>query len=265
MLRIIMKTIRIYNTYPQLARGGACFLYRRIKECIDRQGEVSVFLSGGHTPQSCYRNLALLFLKEITLLRKVLLKKIDWYFSDERWVPQDHSESNAYRAEVNLLDPLAVPGKQVHSWQAMTGGPLECVKRYNRLLEKNILRRNLQPGIVLLGMGGDGHTASLFPGGQVLFPDKRLKPLKPYVGYNAVALQVENRWRLSLTPQFINKARLIVFLITGTAKKNAFTEVLRQSGDLPMSWVRGQEVCYLVTTDVVDKGEYSRFQSGAVK
>jgi 6-phosphogluconolactonase len=155
------------------------------------------------------------------------------FFGDERFVPADHPDSNYRMAREALLDHVEIPAAQVHRIETDAGSPGEVATGYAAMIagQFGLGDRELPCfDLILLGMGADGHTASLFPGTTALDagPDEIV-----------VATRVEklDAWRVTLTLATINAARRVVFLIAGIEKREAAASVLRGDGTLPAARV----------------------------
>jgi 6-phosphogluconolactonase len=181
--------------------------------------EVVIFLvalSGGSTPKSLYQLLA----------SEKFRNKIDWrsiffFITDERNVPETDAESNFRMINENLFEPLQIPAINIYRWHAGIKDPKETAKDYRRTMlvscvEDEDGRNHSRFHLMLLGMGADGHTASLFPYTKALKAKRR-----------AVANYVEKlqTTRLTMTFPVINGASNAMFLVSGTEKAEALREV----------------------------------------
>ncbi|HVT18518.1 MAG TPA: 6-phosphogluconolactonase [Thermoanaerobaculia bacterium] len=183
-----------------------------------RSRRASVALAGGSTPRGLYRLLA----APGEPYRGCLLwEHIHFFWGDERHVPPDHPDSNFRMARETMLDPAAVPPGNVHRIPAEEPDAGSAAARYEAELVRFFA---LAPGerprfdLVLLGLGEEGHTASLFPGSPVLDERTRLAAA-PWV-------EAHREFRITLTPPAINGAALVAFLVSGEAKAAALAAVL---------------------------------------
>ena len=189
-------------------------------------------LCGGSTPKPVYATLAE---RDDIDWERVLLT-----FGDERCVPPDHADSNYRMVKESLLDPGGVPRASV---MRMAGEmePEEAAVRYDGQLKKLAQlagEERFVHDLVLLGMGDDGHTASLFPGTAALEETER----------SAVANYVPkfDSWRLTLTYPLINAAREVVFLVSGAGKRPVVEEVLAGGSPHPAEAVNAETVTWLL-------------------
>lgn len=200
----------------------------------------SVALAGGSTPKALYELLA----------TKAYQPRIDWanvevFFGDERTVPPDHKDSNYRMAREALLSKVPLPGDNVYR-MAGERDPQAAAKEYGEMLKEKFGDGGMD--VVLLGMGDDGHTASLFPDTEALAETK----------HRCVANFVPklNAWRLTLTAPFINKARDVILLVAGASKATRLAEVLEGPPDptrLPVQLIRptGGRLIWLVDPPAV--------------
>ena len=202
-----MREILIKRNPPEVAADAARRFAAAANETIATRGRFSVALSGGSTPRLLY-----------SLLSSEYADRIDWtsirfYFGDERNVPPDAPESNYRMARETLFDPLGINEEHVVRWRTELGNPSEAADEYLGHLE-----RNGPFDLVLLGLGGDGHTASLFPRTAALNETEKL----------AVANWVDelNDFRLTVTFPAINSAANVMFLVAGREKAEAVNAVL---------------------------------------
>lgn len=205
---------------------------RIVAKQADGRSAFRLSLCGGSTPRPVYAALA-------------ARSDIDWErvlltFGDERCVPPDHADSNYRMVKESLLDPAGVPRGSV---MRMAGElrPEEAAQRYDDQLHKLAKLAGevvFSHDLVLLGMGDDGHTASLFPGTEALSETERW----------AVANHVPkfDSWRLTLTYPVINAARAVAFLVTGEKKRPVIDEVLTGGSPHPAERVAAAEVTWLL-------------------
>ena len=215
----------IFADGPALVAGATEFIVSEAAAAIAARGAFSVALSGGNTPKPVYEALA--------------GKALDWrrvhiFFGDERCVPPDDPRSNYHMAKAALIDRVAIPPGNIHRMRG------EDDPNAAALAYAEDVKAALQPDgrfdLVLLGLGDDGHTASLFPGLAAVSETER----------RVVACYVESvaMWRLTLTPPSINGARRVAFLVSGADKANMIHRVLkgpRQPVVLPSQIVRPAE------------------------
>ncbi len=180
-----------------------------------RHGTFHVALSGGSTPKALYNALA----------RPEFAAQVDWrrvhiYFGDERSVPPDHPDSNYRMADLALLCHVPIPPDQVHPMDAQPDHIEQNARAYEQLLRATLPKdADVIPilDLVLLGIGTDGHVASLFPRTSALQEQERL--------VTAVYVEKLQTWRMTITFPLINRARHVMLLATGRGK----AEVIRQA------------------------------------
>lgn len=198
----------------------------------------TLVLSGGATAEACYEQLAR------TGPGGIDWSSVDLYLGDERDVPADHADANQRMVRRTLVDRVGSLG----SFRPMpTGEPLDrCADDYDALVASALATTGLD--LVHLGLGPDGHTASLFPGAAALEagPGRLVVATADPNGRNP-------HRRLSLTLEAIGRARQVVFTVAGRAKRPAVAR-LRQGEDLPAARVRAGRVTWLVDRDAFAVG-----------
>jgi 6-phosphogluconolactonase len=195
--------------------GSAEMVVEYLNEEIRRLGSASFVLSGGVTPRIVYDMLA-----SPSLVSKVDWSRVHVFWGDERCVPPNAPESNYRMAEESLLRNLSLPARNVHRIHA-EHPPLTAAGEYETEIRAHFgLRPHEVPefSLVLLGLGPDGHTASLFPGNNALAEKTRL-----VIGVYIEALQTS---RVTMTLPVINNASTILFLVSGREKARILWEVL---------------------------------------
>jgi 6-phosphogluconolactonase len=202
--------IEIFPTPEKLADAVARHIVQRARRGILSRGRFTLALSGGSTPRAAYARLA----------RKDLASRIDWervhiLWGDERCVPPDDPRSNYRMAREALLDRVPIPPRQIHRIRG-EDFPEDAAEEYERELRE--LRKRGSFHLVLLGLGEDGHTASLFPGQPVIHERRRWVLATPAPD--------TTMWRVTLTPPLINAARNVTFVVSGENKAARLQEVL---------------------------------------
>lgn len=199
---------RIRIAANQIPEVSAPIIAKALKLAIDGRGEASLCLAGGNTPKATYQAL--------TQAAELPWSRVSVYFGDERCVPPDHPQSNYRLAREALLDQVEILSGSVHRIRAESSDPGAAAEDYARLL----------PGafdVLILGIGEDGHTASLFPGSPLLRETQRLA--LPVTGPKAPFE------RITLTPPAL-VGRLTLVLAAGGAKSNAVARALEGPLDL---------------------------------
>jgi 6-phosphogluconolactonase len=208
---------QVYKDAGTLSRELAEWITSLIEEKLQIQPRFCLALSGGSTPKRLHELLASPPYRE-----RIDWKKIHIFFGDERGVPLEDERNNARMAFDTLLDKVDIPKNQIHIMQ--TGlGPEKAAAEYEKLLqqyfggnEQSLPRSTFD--LILLGMGDDGHTLSLFPGTPVIHEEK-----KWVVAY---FLSAQDMYRITITKNIANRAQYIVFMVSGSGKANALHEVL---------------------------------------
>ncbi len=207
--------IRIFDDGRELAVEAADLLLWLGQQAIAADGAFYAALSGGSTPRLLYDEL----------VKPSLAKQLDWtkvrfFFGDERCVPPDHAESNFRLAQEHLFTPLKIPAQQVMRMEGELD-PATAASRYEAVLRE---RFGAGPGtrprfhLIVLGLGEDGHTASLFPGTHALTEAQRLV----IVGRAPTGV----RDRITFTVPLINEAAAVLFLVVGSGKAPAVQAIL---------------------------------------
>ena len=206
------------------------FFAERLLLWIDEhtQNIYHIALSGGKTPTVLYELLAE---KYQTLIP---WEKIHFWWSDERMVPPESSESNFKLANDLLISKLNVPEHHIHRIRG-EADPIEEVRRYEAEIRSMLPMRNQIPlfDLILLGLGLDGHTASIFPGQLHLFETEKLVELSMH--------PVTSQVRITFTGKLLNSSWKIAFLVTGKTKANVLSQILHHhkgSEIFPASHIR---------------------------
>ena len=190
-----MTELIVASEPGELALQAAEWLGLGVTRAITERASCSLGLAGGRTPQPVYQALA--------SESSIDWERVDVFFSDERAVPPDHPDSNYLMVRVALLSRVPIPARRVHRMEAERPDREAAAREYERSLPPRL-------DILLLGMGPDGHTASLFPGSAAL--DERHRLVVPVVGAKAPAE------RLTITPPVIEAARQVAVIVTGEDK-----------------------------------------------
>lgn len=203
---------------------AAEFILQQARETIDERDEFRIALSGGHTPAPVYTQLAIVG-------RDLPWQKCRITFSDERCVPPDDGQSNFRMARETLLAPAAVPDQSIMRLRGEID-PQLAAREYEEQLDLLSAQRGepiYQHDLILLGLGEDGHTASLFPGTAAL------REMTRRVTANFVPRL--NAWRLTFTYPLINHARHVCFLVQAADKAAILKRALDGDPQLPASHV----------------------------
>ncbi len=209
------QEVLVYPDKQVLVEAAFTLIVERIHEAVSQRQSCSIALSGGSTPQPLYAALALADLP---------WDQIHIFWGDERYVPASHPDSNYGMTKKVWLDLVPIPAENVHPMPTDLADPQIAAVDYDRQIVAHF-----EPAagsipvfdIVLLGMGDDGHTASLFPHTAALLVLDRLVTVGDKDGQP----------RLTFTFPLINQARSTIFLVSGASKQTALAEVFSPTGD----------------------------------
>lgn len=218
-LKIFQMQVKIHNDGEDLSHAAAKMFVDIAQEAVFKSGRFSAVLTGGSSPKRLYELLA----KE-PYNTQVPWNKTHIFFGDERWVLHDDERNNARMAYELLLNHVPIPPDQI---VRMSGElpPYDSAHQYECILQEFFKNTEPQFDLVLLGMGNDGHTASLFPGTTVLNEkDKWVSTLY---------LNDQKMFRITLTAPIINQATNIIFLVMGANKAQVLKQVI-EGNDKPI-------------------------------
>lgn len=218
-----MSTARTIEILPDLAEvvtRSRDLIVERLQQAIAERGIATIALSGGSTPKPLYEQLA---------TESLPWEQIHLFWGDERYVPYDHPDSNYRMVKQAWIDRVPLPSENIHPMPTQLADPVDAAIQHEADLRIFFKTRfaNAKPAewpaldVILLGMGDDAHTASLFPG--------------------TTALQVHDRWitvgeksgqpRLTFTVPMINAARSVIFMLAGANKQAALQQVFAAQAD----------------------------------
>lgn len=195
------------------------------------QSRFALALSGGTTPRRVYELLG-----GDELRSRVDWSKVHLFWGDERFVPPDHRDSNFRMAQAAMIRRLPIPADQVHPIPTQTSSPEQAASAYAKTLQTYYGGESLDPArplfdVTLLGLGEDGHIASLFPTSPALEERK---------AWTAAVVGFKPEPRISLTYPAIEASKDILFLISGAAKKEILARVLADDPALPAARLRSR-------------------------
>lgn len=204
--------IRIFDDLDTLYTEAADFFADLSEKSIREKGRFTVALSGGSSPKAIFQLLA-----TEKYAGKIQWDKIYFFWVDERWVPLNDEKSNARMTFETLLDRVPVCEDHIFPMYKANITPEKYAQEYESYI-RNVLGDEGVFDFILLGMGDDGHTASLFPGEQILKENERW--------VDAYYLKPQEMHRITLTAPVINKAENILAVAFGESKKHALNEIL---------------------------------------
>jgi len=210
----IDRCIEVYADPDQLKRAAAKHWIEICAAAIQEKNACHIALAGGSTPKMLYQ-----LLTEADYRDSVDWQRVHIYFGDERHVPHDHEQSNFRMAREAFLDSLDIPESQIHAIPYLPDAKLAAAA-YAQTLQNCLALRSGFPcfDLVWLGMGDDGHTASLFPGSDLLSEQTQF--------CSAAYIDKLSSWRISVTFPVINNAENVLMLISGAGKAERMAEVL---------------------------------------
>lgn len=223
-------TIRVSPTLEALSHAAAQDLRTHITSTLETRDRYALALAGGNTPERLYELLA--------EDENLPWSRIHLFWSDERFVPHDHPQSNVRMARRTLIDAAAIPAENVHPIPVTTDGPGAAADAYAEILREAFASRKTTFDTALLGLGADGHTASLFPETEGLLEDHRWVRVVTAPDRHDVAT------RISCTLPVLNRSRRAIFLVAGKQKREALRRVVDEEDEsLPATHVCPRGSC----------------------
>lgn len=226
-----MKPVcRIFKTPDEIAQYFAGDLSEKINRAARKGRMMNIALSGGSTPKILFSELAAKYGKSTSW------QNVHLFWVDERCVPPEDPESNFGMTRKLLIDSIDIPGDNVHRMRG-EDDPEPEADRYSREIMENVPSRKSIPvfDIIILGMGDDGHTASIFPGNEKLFSSDKI--------CDTAIHPLTKQKRITLTGKVINNAKEIFFLVTGIKKSPVISKIFSKSENsamFPASYVNSK-------------------------
>ncbi len=222
----MIKSVKIFSTIEKLSLHFANRLSEKVNKTLENHF-FSLVLSGGSTPKLVFRFISSNFKNKIDWSRVVI------FWGDERCVSPDNDESNYKMANDSLLSHIPIPDSNIFRIKG-ENDPRTEAKRYSGVVSKLIpsLHGNPQFDLILLGIGEDGHTASIFPNNIHLFDSKNL--------YEVSEHPETKQKRITMTGRIINNSKAVYFIATGKNKSNKVYQILKKKRgwkNLPASLV----------------------------
>lgn len=234
-----MANTKVYRDAASLARAGAEQFVALVANAISVRDRFSVALSGGSTPKAMFMLLA-----GDEFARRVEWSKVHLFWGDERCVPPDHADSNYRMTQETLLSHVPIPESNVYRIRGEIE-PAQAAKEYEQVLHTFFGSKD-NFDLIFLGMGDDGHTASLFPDTAAIH-ERQHWVIAHYV-------EKVSMWRVTFTSVIINAARNVTFLVSGSGKAERLNEVLNgpyQPDRLPSQIIKPDtgQLLWLLDTD----------------
>jgi 6-phosphogluconolactonase len=205
--------LHVYKDAQQTTIALADWITSLIQKTLAVKDRFTIALSGGETPKKLYQTLASDPYRE-----KINWTKLHIFWGDERYVPFNDERNNAKMAWDNLLSKVKIPSEQVHKiWTDIT--PEDSAKQYEKILHQYFDDKQTTFDLVLLGMGDDGHTLSLFPGSEILHDETSwVNPVH----------SKEKGERITLMPSVVNRSSAVAFLVTGENKAKVLQQIIKE-------------------------------------
>jgi 6-phosphogluconolactonase len=209
------------STTPELVLAAlADFIVTTSKEAIAKNGRFNIALSGGSSPKKLYELLA-----SKDYRGKIEWTKVFFFFGDERYVPLDHKDSNYLMTLHALFEPLGISREQIFSVNTVLA-PAEAARDYEHCMVQHFKGTSCRFDLILLGLGDNSHTASLFPFTSVLHEKKAL--------VKEIFVDEVKMYRITFTAPLINAAHHIAFLVYGSGKAEAVHHILKDPTNIEL-------------------------------
>jgi len=215
---------RVLPDLVSLSRAVLEETFPIIQEAVTKRGRFAIALSGGHTPGKMYS----LWAQTEQYRNKTPWDRVHLFWSDERFVPADDPRSNYRMAREILISQVPIPAENVHPMPTNLSSPEECARAYETELLKFFGSEPPAFDVQLLGIGDEGHTASLFPGSPALGEKVR------WVA--AVRVAAEPPQRITLTPVVLNQGRNTFFLVAGEGKRAILSAIRDELASKPSQY-----------------------------
>ncbi len=222
--------LHIAKDPQQLSENLAAWISNYVQEVLQEQERFTFVLSGGNTPKQLYQLLA----KE-PYRQMIPWEKIHFFWGDERAVPFEDDRNNAKMAYETLLTPLRIPEENIHVMRTDIL-PEAAAAEYEALLKEYFSNSEVTFDLVLLGMGDDGHTLSLFPGLPIVQEQKAWA--------KSFFLTAQHMYRITLTAPVVNRSACVVFMATGAGKAITLKNVIEgtfNAEQFPSQLIRPQD------------------------
>jgi 6-phosphogluconolactonase len=203
--------LHIFNSIPELNESLIKYVIEIANQSIATKGRFDFVLTGGNSPKELYKEISTTFKDQIDW------EKVYFFFGDERYVLPDHKDYNGLMAKETLFNNLQTPADHIF-YIDTTLPSADAAKAYKAALDKHFDSEEIIFDLILLGMGDDAHTASIFPETELV------KSIHPTV--ESVWVEKLDTYRISLTAPLINKAKNIAFITFGENKANALKHVI---------------------------------------
>ncbi len=213
------QTVQVYPDLETMSRKAASLIIELAEPAVRMKGFFTLVLSGGSTPQRLYRLLGEEYMDQMPW------ERVHLFWGDERNVPKDSSESNFRLAWDAMISKVPIPNQNIHSVPTKPESPAAAATSYEACIRDffHVKGEDARPpafDLVLLGLGADGHTASLFPGDPVLSEKKR------WVSAVHAPSAYKTGERITLTLPILNCAEEVMFIVSGVEKKGMIKNII---------------------------------------
>lgn len=206
-----MTKIETFHTPVLLFKAAADHILQLYEKSVAEKGTFTIALSGGSTPKKLYELLV-----QAPYVKKINWKNIYVFWSDERCVPFYDEENNSHMASIALLNNVPIPKENIFP-VPVNFEPAKAAARYEQMIKTFFKEKEPRFDLILLGLGEDGHIASLFPGTDILNERKAM--------VKEVYLAEKKTYRVSFTVPIINNAKHVLFLVTGKEKASVIARL----------------------------------------
>lgn len=211
--------LHVYDTESAVIKALAEYFITTVKAAIRQKDDCAVVLSGGNSPKKLYRLIASEYKHAIEW------NKVAFFFGDERYVPFEHPDNNGWMAKQALFDPLNIDDTKIF-YIGTSLSPEHDAANYTDAVFTYFGERQPKFDLVLLGLGDNAHTASLFPNTDVLQEEKAI--------VRSVFLKEQHQYRITMTAPLINEAHKIAFLVYGKSKAVAVQQVIKGNSNIDL-------------------------------
>jgi 6-phosphogluconolactonase len=238
----MQKVVEVLANREELIARSLSIVLSKITAAIEERGQCTIALAGGSTPEPLYRAIA---------TQNLPWEKIHVFWGDERYVPADHPDSNQKMARLAWLERVNIPASNIHPMPTGAADPATDARAHQTELQQFF---QISDGefpafdIVLLGIGDDAHTASLFPHTAAL----QVRDALVTVGNK------DGQPRITFTVPLINKARCVIFIVAGASKKPALTQIFAPAADemtYPSRLIQPEGELWWLLDAAADRGE----------